>query len=342
MSADTLPANAPFPDMALGELPDDAFLRANALPPRGASLSLRAYWDALPWDIREACAWTPDTLAAGLRAFRAAHQRPIEETRLESLEIQGGRDKTGQPETQSLVLRPGDVVAVVGPTGSGKSRLLADIECLAQGDTPSGRRILVNGQAPDRRMRFTAEGRLVAQITQNMNFVMDLKVLDFLSLHAESRRLPDPEAAATRVLDAAVGMAGEPFTGATPLTQLSGGQSRALMIADAALLSPKPVVLIDEIENAGVDRAQALRLFIDKGKIVLLSTHDPLLALSGGRRLVIRQGAIAAVVETTPEEQDCARWLGLYEGRVSALRDALRQGRPLAGVWRDLAKAEVA
>ena len=50
--------------------------------------------------------------------------------------IIGGRDKDGRPEDVRLDLRTGEVIAVVGPTGAGKSLLLSDIECLAQGDTP--------------------------------------------------------------------------------------------------------------------------------------------------------------------------------------------------------------
>ena len=46
-------------------------------------------------------------------------------------------------------------------------------------------------------------------------------------------------------------LAGERFSASTPVTALSGGQSRALMIADVACLSNSPIVLIDEIENAG-------------------------------------------------------------------------------------------
>ena len=44
------------------------------------------------------------------------------------------------------------------------------------------------------------------------------------------------------------------------LNQLSGGQSRALMIAAIALLCDSPIVLIDEIENAGIDKERALGL----------------------------------------------------------------------------------
>ena len=59
------------------------------------------------------------------------------------------------------------------------------------------------------------------------------------------------------------------------MTQLSGGQSRALMIADTAYISESPIVLIDEIENAGVDRRQAIELLAKKEKIIFVSTHDP-------------------------------------------------------------------
>ncbi len=67
---------------------------------------------------------------------------------ISSLRILGGRDKMGREEGLDLTLRPGQIVCIVGPTGSGKSRLLADIECLAQGDTPSGRKILDRRRNP--------------------------------------------------------------------------------------------------------------------------------------------------------------------------------------------------
>ncbi len=310
------------------------FFRLNRLPAPPADADLDAYWNSLPWQQRDLGGWTRDSLAEGLAAFRAARAaQDAQPQRLRSLEVRAGRAKDGTPEPQDLVFKPGEVICIVGPTGAGKSRLLADIECLAQGDTPSGRRVRVDGRAPDPRLRFSGEARIVAQITQNMNFVMDLSVAAFLHLHAESRALADADDAVRRVLDAAVAMAGEPFGPDTPLTQLSGGQSRALMIADAALLSPKPVVLIDEIENAGVDRTRALGLFVEKGKIVLLSTHDPLLALSGTRRLVIRNGAVARVIEAEPREREFAERLAGFDRGLARLREALRRGADLDAAW---------
>lgn len=243
-----------------------------------------------------------------------------------NLTIRGGRDKTGRAEAVELVLRAGEIVCIVGPTGSGKSRLLADIECLAQGDTPTGRVVLLNGTVPDPGLRFAPERKLVAQLSQNMNFVVDLSVGDFVAMHAQVRRVAEPEAVVARVIACANDLTGEKFAPETSLTQLSGGQARALMIADAALLSASPVVLIDEIENAGVDRSRALDLLVAGDKIVLIATHDPLLALRGRRRLVIRGGGIAEVIETSAAEHRSLTRLERVDAGLMELRERLRQG----------------
>ncbi|AGW14685.1 ATP-binding cassette domain-containing protein [Megalodesulfovibrio gigas] len=254
------------------------------------------------------------------------------ETTIRAITVTAGQDKTGLPEALDLTFRTGEVVALLGPTGSGKSRLLSDIESLADGDTPSGRRLLLDGRAPTAEERFALHGRLVAQLTQNMNFVLDMGAQDFIAAHAESRGIADPPAAARQVIDAANALAGEPFAPHTQLTQLSGGQSRALMIADTALLSWSPVLLLDEIENAGVDKRAAMRLLLNSEKIVVIATHDPVLALSADRRVVIANGAVAAILTRTPaEEALLARLAGLENG-LAALRQQLRTGGEL-GDW---------
>ncbi|WP_020587811.1 ATP-binding cassette domain-containing protein [Desulfobacter curvatus] len=248
---------------------------------------------------------------------------------LDHLVIEAGFDKNGHPEAMGITLFPGEVVSVVGPTGSGKSQLLSDIECLAQGDTPSGRNVLPDGKPLDAQSRFSGEFRLVAQLSQNMNFVMDLTVEAFLQMHAESRLIDNIPEKIEQIYQSAVMLAGEPFSLDTAITSLSGGQSRALMIADVAYLSASPVVLIDEIENAGIDRVKAVSLLLNKDKIVLIATHDPLLALSCDRRIVIKNGSIADVVKTLEAEKKSAACLSGLDKKLGLLRERVRKGKHL-------------
>jgi ABC-type lipoprotein export system ATPase subunit len=247
----------------------------------------------------------------------------------QSITILGGQDKDGQPEEVEITLTAGSQTGIVGPTGSGKSRLLADIEWMAQGDTPTKRSIRVNGRTPDLQHRFSPEHKAVAQLSQNMNFVMDATTAEFIRMHAESRFIPNAAQVVAEVIHQANLLAGEPFDENTPLTGLSGGQSRALMIADTAFLSTSPIVLIDEIENAGIDRKKALQLLVRKEKIVLIATHDPILALTVDKRLVIKNGGICKVIETTAAEKDLLSKLEQWDSRMQNLRRRLRGGETI-------------
>ena len=253
-------------------------------------------------------------------------QDTAEKAELEQIELLGGTDKDGQPEDLRLVIRPGEVVSLVGPTGSGKSQLLADIECAARGDTPTGRRVLFDGKELADEQRYSLSSRLVAQLAQNMNFVIDISVEDFLRMHAGSRQLQQPEELIRRCFETANALSGEPFALTTRVTRLSGGQARALMIADAACISPSPILLIDEIENAGIDRLQAVELLRGGDKIVLLATHDPLLALSASRRIVLRNGGVKAVLETDEKEKEVLSRLIEADRKNADLQRLLRAG----------------
>lgn len=253
-----------------------------------------------------------------------------EENKVRSLTLLPGMNKSKEKEGfESFTIHVGEIIAIVGPTGSGKSRLLADIEWTADRDTPTGRKILVNGVDPDKKWRFSSGNKLVAQLSQNMNFVMDLTVKEFLELHAQSRFVEDIEGSVSAIITEANLLAGESFDLETPVTSLSGGQSRALMIADTAILSESPIVLIDEIENAGIDRKKALKLLVKEEKIVLIATHDPILALMADRRIIIRNGGIAGILETTLEEKGMLKQLERVDRFMMEKRNQLRSGEIL-------------
>ncbi|MBW9150738.1 ATP-binding cassette domain-containing protein [Clostridium estertheticum] len=246
-----------------------------------------------------------------------------------SITIYGGINKSKESESITLTISVGEIISIVGPTGSGKSRLLNDIECLAQGDTPTGRKIMINGVGIDELQRFEMGGKLVAQLSQNMNFVMDLTVREFLEMHAKCRLTLNSREVVDRCFRCANQLAGEEFSEETKVTQLSGGQSRALMIADTAYMSDSPIVLIDEIENAGIDRRQALVLLAKKEKIIFVSTHDPLLALSADKRIIIKNGGIYKVIETSDEERKSLKVIESLDNTLLKLRKCLRAGETI-------------
>ncbi|QVK20234.1 ABC transporter ATP-binding protein [Mycoplasmatota bacterium] len=247
-----------------------------------------------------------------------------------NITILPGFYKDGSKENyDELEIKSGEIICIVGPTGSGKSRLLADIEWAANKDTPTKRTVLINGKTLETKERFSASNKLVAQLSQNMNFVMDLTVEEFLDLHASSRLVENKDDIIKNIFDKANDLAGETFKLDTPITSLSGGQSRALMIADTAILSKSPIVLIDEIENAGIDRKKALELLVSEEKIVLMSTHDPILALMGDKRIIINNGGIDKIVDTSDEERNILHKLEKLDKIMFNMRNKLRYGKKL-------------
>ena len=310
-----------------------SFLEQNNLVVDGKEhLTMKDYLETFSEEDIEEMALDTDSLYNGFEEYIQQMLSFLGEDKndVSSLTINAGTNKSGEEESfGSFTIKTGEIIAIVGPTGSGKSRLLGDIEWVAQRDTPTSREILINNEKPDFKWRFSTSDKLVAQLSQNMNFVMDLTVFEFLELHAESRMVENKEEVIEKIIVCANDLAGEKFDLNTPITSLSGGQSRALMISDTAILSKSPIILIDEIENAGIDRKKALSFLLSQDKIVLMATHDPMLALLGDKRIVIKNGGINKIIETTETEREMLDEIEAVDQKVQNLRASLRRGEIL-------------
>jgi len=247
---------------------------------------------------------------------------------IEKITIFPGINKSKKKEIfDEIEIKRGQTIAIVGKTGSGKSQLLYDIEKLARGDTKSKRIILVNGKTPDQEWRFDPQSKLIAVLTQSMNFLTDMSVEKFLKLHIKARGKKPSKKLIESVIEEANEITGEPILPEMNLLILSGGQTRALMVSDIANISSSPIILIDEIENAGIRKEKAIEILIKEGKIVFLVTHDPALALSANKRLVIKNGGIVNILDTTEKEKVVAHYLNWLENYNLSIREKIREGK---------------
>lgn len=244
------------------------------------------------------------------------------------LTVKAGRDRHGNAEAFDRIdLSAGELWAVVGPTGSGKSRLVKDIEMLVSGDSVTGRLVLLDDNLVVGTARQSISSTLIAHLGQNMRFVLDMPVAEFLSLHALSAELEAVDI--DEIVSIANTITEEPIDSDMFLSALSGGQSRALMCADIACISDRPIVLIDEIENAGIDKEAALKVLAGREKLVLVVTHDPHTALMAEHRIILSSGGIQSVRTRTAEEEQLFKALDSEYRRTRVLQKLLRKGDEL-------------
>src|SRR5512141_3036746 len=103
---------------------------------------------------------------------------------IETITILGGHSRSGVPEAvERIEMKMGDVISVVGPTGSGKTTLINDLELFAFANTPSGRRVLVDGRPAPAHFKDGPARNPTALGPQRARLLSDLSVRRFLEVH---------------------------------------------------------------------------------------------------------------------------------------------------------------
>ncbi|HEY8464181.1 MAG TPA: ATP-binding cassette domain-containing protein [Bacillota bacterium] len=242
------------------------------------------------------------------------------------LTIIAGVNRDGVAENfDEFILTSGETVSIVGPTGSGKTAFISDIELLAQQDTATKRQILLNGKVPDDAIRFNPALKPIAMITQNTKCFADLPVEDFLMIHARARGIAN-QGVIRDTIDLANLFTGEKIHKKNKVTVLSGGQTRSLLIADAILIGAAPIILLDEIENAGIFKQEVIEVIKNIGKVIVFVTHDPVIALHTNKRIIMENGGVKKVIFQNETEMRAARSLVELDKRMGTIREELRAG----------------
>ncbi len=249
---------------------------------------------------------------------------------INKITIIGGVGKDGQPEkVEKFNLKMGDIISIVGPTGCGKTTLINDIELFANKNTPSQRIVLINDEPIPDDFSFDPSKHPIALISQHTNFLSDLPVEEFLKIHAKIRGSAKAELMIEETLDFANQLTGEAIIRENSMTELSGGQTRSLLIADAVIIGNSPIILLDEIENAGIHRTKALRLLRKYEKIFVFVTHDPRIALLSDFRIIMANGAMQKIITTNSEEKISAIGLKKIDDVMLEFRKLIRAGEEI-------------
>src|SRR5690242_3618333 len=193
-----------------------------------------------------------------------------------------------------LTIEPGEFVAIMGSSGSGKSTFMNMLGCL---DKPSSGKYILEGtdvSQLDKKSLAAIRNRKLGFVFQGFNLLSRTTALENVELPTLYAKLPKEQrmARAKEVLElVGLGSRMDHFP-----SQLSGGQqqrvaiARALVNQPAILLADEPTGNLDS--RTSVEIMQIFQELNDQGLTIVLVTHEPDIAEFARRIVVFRDGKI--------------------------------------------------
>ncbi len=193
----------------------------------------------------------------------------------------------------NLSVSKGEVLSIIGASGSGKSTMLRCINLL---ETPSSGQILYHGKdITSHDMSLSQYRAKVGMVFQSFNLFNNMTALNNCitgQVSVLKRSREEAEATAMKYLER-VGMA--PYINARP-SQLSGGQKQRVAIARALLMEPE-ALLFDEPTSALDPQMvgevlDVMRSLADDGLTMIVVTHEMAFARDVSTNVVFMSGGV--------------------------------------------------
>ena len=202
----------------------------------------------------------------------------------------------------NLTVKKGEVISIIGSSGSGKSTMLRCVNLL---ETPTDGRILFEGRdIADKSMKLSQYRAKVVMVFQQFNLFNNMTALANCvrpQMIVLKRSRAEAEAEAKKYLEM-VGMSA--YLNARP-AQLSGGQKRRIAIARALSMNPD-AILFDEPTSAldpemVGEVLSVMKKLAESGLTMLVVTHEMGFARDVSSRVIFMDGGVI-VEDGTPAE----------------------------------------
>ena len=202
----------------------------------------------------------------------------------------------------SFSIREGEFVNIMGTSGSGKSTLLNILGCL---DTPTSGEYLLDGisvRTMSKSQRAVLRNQKIGFVFQNYNLLpkttavenVELPLMYNASVSAAERRRRAIEALT------AVGLADRLEHKSN---QMSGGQMQRVAIARALVNNPAVILADEATGNLDTRTSFGILVLFQKlhaeGRTIIFVTHNPEIAQSSSRNIMLRDGQIRSDEENT-------------------------------------------
>ncbi len=194
----------------------------------------------------------------------------------------------------TLRIAPGEFVSIMGPSGSGKSTLMHILGCL---DKPTDGTYLLDGKEVstlDDRALSRIRCEKIGFVFQSFNLLAQENVLHNVELPMLYYGVPRKERL-KRALEIVRSVGLEDRVDHVP-SELSGGETQRVAIA-RALVNDPAVILADEPTGnldtkTGEDIMKLFREINERGKTVIIVTHESHIAKYSDRTVRVRDGMI--------------------------------------------------